>query len=132
MDDATKREFGQRIKDRREERPIISVKSLAEEARLAANTVSAVQRGEGEEGSLEKVLRAMERLGRPIEIEWPERTERQAGYPHPAEAFGTMVTAILRASPPDEALVLEADIWSVVRGRPEEVCERHGLGKPTS
>jgi len=126
MDAETLQAFGKEIKRLREVRPRITIRQVAEAAQVAPNTVSAVQAGTGVDDSLEKVLRAMETLGRPVTLAWPERTVEAKPYPHPADVIGDLVKSILRAAPPDEATQLEADIWAIVRNRPEQICERLG------
>lgn len=124
MNDDQLRAWGREIERVRTLPPKITVERIAEEAGIAPNTVSAVQRGEAVEGSLEKVVAAMARLGRPVEVVSEPAPQSVDYTPHPAELMGDLVTTLLRATPPEEYEELERNLWLLLRGRHAELRSR--------
>lgn len=117
---------GAEIRRLRTERPKISQERLAEEAGIAPNTLASVERGQATDDSLTRVIQAMGRLGRPVEVVFPEAEVAPVEVPDrkAVDIIGDLVTAILRAAPPEEVAELETNIWLLVRGRSDELIAR--------
>jgi hypothetical protein len=125
-------QLGAEIRRVREMKPRISRQAIvdASESTLSENTVLAVERGEAIDSSFEKVLAAMRRLGRDVQVVAAD-AEQPVGasdspweMPDSSQLVGDLVAAILRAAPAEERENLRRNIWLLVRGQHAELIER--------
>lgn len=122
-------QLGAEIQRVRETKPKISRKALvqASEMTLSENTVIAVERGEGSDGSVEKVLTALAALGRAVEIAPAVEEAAVTELPLPtssSQMVADLVLATLVNAPPGEREELRRNIWLLLRGRHRELIER--------
>jgi len=136
-------QLGAEIRRVRELRPKISRQRVADEAQVAEGTVRAVERGASIDHSTGRVMDALARLGRPVELPFKDvpleeaddelvdqvRASSSAGMSD-IDLTVRLVEILLKASPPDERSALESNIWLLVRGRNAELIQR--LSSPGS
>jgi hypothetical protein len=128
--------LGAEIRRVRELRPKISRQRVADEAQVAEGTVRAVERGAAIDHSTQRVIEALGRLGRQVQMDadGADRSgERGPAGEAPRDTTAGMsdvdltvrlVESLLNASPPDERNALETNIWLLIRGRHTELIER--------
>lgn len=124
-------QIGAEIRRVREAKPRISRQAIADasDATLSENTVLAVERGEAIESSIDRVITALAKLGRPVEIvpaDLPEDASAGpgGGAPDASQLVGDLVAAVLRAAPPEVREELRQNVWLLVRGQNEQLIER--------
>jgi len=130
-------QLGAEIRRVRELRPKISRQRVADEAQVAEGTVRAVERGASIDHSTGRVMDALARLGRPVDLPFKDVPHEEADDElvdevRAASSAGMsdidltvrLVEILLKASPPDERSVLESNIWLLVRGRNTELIQR--------
>src|SRR5206468_1941993 len=129
--------LGAEIRRVRELRPKISRQRVADEAQVAEGTVRAVERGASIDHSTRRVMDALARLGRPVDLEVEEHEQSPdigvAGDRPRGETTADLsdvdlmvrlVESALKAAPPDERSSMQSNIWLLIRGRNAELIDR--------